>query len=121
MPKAGTTIDVSEILDAISRVSNHVTKLEVEVNEMHQEKMQKMADIEKQVKYTNGRVRGLELEEEKRRAVADYIASHEAKPQVSVQTTTVTQIDWQKIVLAIVGVLSLALTILATVKGVSIK
>lgn len=105
-----------DVIQILNKLTEQVATMRTEHRMLEDEKMKRLIAIEEQVKYTNGRVRGLELEREKQMAVEEYRKA-EGAPHVSVQTTNVTNVDWQKIVLAIIGVLSLGLTILATVKG----
>jgi Mg-chelatase subunit ChlD len=91
--------------------------MQVEAEHQHTEVTSRLCAVEEQVKHTNGRVKKLETQQERAEAVEEY-KKNNPPANVSVQTTNVTNIDWQKIILGLVGVLTVALTIVAAVVGV---
>lgn len=108
-----------EVLDAVTAVSKEVARLESQTKAQHDEKMRRLVVIEDQVKHTNGRVTKLEQEQLKREAIEEYKREHEvAAPKVEVTQTNVNAIDWQKIVLAVIGV---AMTVLSLIAGLGAK
>lgn len=76
----------------------------------HEETSSRLGAIEEQVKYTNGQVRVLNSFKERIEAVDEYKKN---LPTVQVNNTT-KDVDWAKIVLAILGVLGTALAIIGT-------
>lgn len=99
-----------------SDIMRTLVTMQVEADHQHREVTVRLVGVEDQVKHTNGRVKKLETEHERQQAVEEYIKSN-PPANVSVQTTNVTNIDWQKIILALVGALTVALTIAAAVVG----
>lgn len=75
----------------------------------HEETSKRLDGVEQQVKYTNGQVRDLQTWRSNTEAVEKY---REA------QTGTNPKVDWQKIVLVILGLLGTALGIIGTTAGV---
>lgn len=104
------TKEKHEILDALSKLSTKVDRLEVDTLRQHTEKMVLMADIQAQVKYTNGRVTALERKMDKAEAVEDYKAKMALQP-TTVDVDTTTSWDWR-------AVLAIILTLATAVAGV---
>jgi hypothetical protein len=106
------TVATIEVLDAISRLQAEVDQMKHDMDDQHKEKLQKLFDVEAQVKYTNGRVRELEMENQRQLAVENYKDKHQT---TTVAVTTSTW-DW-KTVLAILLTLATAAAAIAGVAG----
>lgn len=102
-----------EILDAITKVASNVGRIESEMNAQHQEKMDELVEIKKQVKYTNGRVSRMERKWSDQEAVDKYkLMNPPTSSTVKVETSTTW--DW-KTVLAILLTLATAVVAIAGV------
>lgn len=115
MPEKPKTIATIELLDAIHKLETKVDRLEDKQLTQHSENMSRLEAIEAQVKYTNGRVRGLELTRERNEAVEAYKNTQSAQqPMMGVKVETNNTWDW-KVVLAILLTLATAVAAIAGV------
>lgn len=101
MSKAAPTN--TDVIKAVMTVSSDLATLKSEVEVQHREKMAELVSLTEQVKYTNGRVRALELTAEKTQAVEDYKKSLPVAPTVRVNNNF--QWDWKTIASAIAIIL----------------